>query len=554
MPAKRTQLALCAFAVLAGIRLTGCVSVRSTSPGTGYRFLPAKPAHGSSSQRVFLPPDVVEPADVDLLARGGAPPEIESPLRLQDRHEILESRANLSQQRVFVSTAEQYFHEGERLYEEGDLDRAREKFDQAVEILLTVPESLTEREFLDRKTVDLIDAIADYDITVLGAGVEEETADQADTYDLSAMTFPVDPKLKDQVVEQVRAAVSQLPLEVNEAVLASIRYFTTTTRGRRTVLAGTARAGRYRAMIERILDEEGIPRELIHLAQAESGFQTRAVSRKRATGMWQFIRFRGNQYGLTQSPHEDLRLDPEQATRAAARHLRDLYHQFGDWYLAMAAYNCGPYNVERAVERTGYADFWELHRRGVLPRETLNYVPTILAIVIISKYPKEYGLPEVQPDRALDYDKIEISAQTNLALVSDLAGCSEQEIRELNPSFLKGYAPAGSMLRVPKDSAAVVRAGLALVPEDKRRSWRAHQVRDGDTLATIAKLYRTSVKSIMAANDLRDEELWEGDLVMIPLSAKPAPARSRTRDSKLAKDTRTGPRAEVASAQNKRRS
>ena len=207
------------------------------------------------------------------------------------------------------------------------------------------------------------------------------------------------------------ATVSQLPLAVNDAVLGYINYFS--SRGRRTLVYGLERAGRYRPMIQRVLDEEGVPQELIHLAQAESGFIPRAVSRMAAGGMWQFVAWRGQEYGLIQTPIPDERMDPEKATRAAARHLHDLYQEFGDWYLAMAAYNCGPVTVEKAVERTGYADFWELRSRGVLPAETTNYVPIILAMTIMEKNAAEYGLKDVQLDPPLEYDTVEIAAPTS---------------------------------------------------------------------------------------------------------------------------------------------
>src|SRR5438105_14545847 len=173
--------------------------------------------------------------------------------------------------------------------------------------------------------------------------------------------------------------LSDIPFVINYYVVGNINFFSNTTKGRNTLINGWQRAGRYREMIERVLREEGVPQDLIYLAQAESGFQPLAMSRASARGMWQFMSSRAAGYGLQRNWWLDERQDPEKATRAAARHLRDLYNQFGDWYLAMAAYNSGPGRVQAGVQRTGYADSWELYRRGVLPKETKKYVPTILA-------------------------------------------------------------------------------------------------------------------------------------------------------------------------------
>ena len=150
---------------------------------------------------------------------------------------------------------------------------------------------------------------------------------------------------------------------------------------------GLERAGRYDDMIRRVLKEEGVPQDLIYLAQAESAFQPQAVSRAGARGIWQFMPFRGEEYDLERSYWVDERSDPEKATRAAAHHLRDLYDMFGDWYLVMAAYNSGPLNVVKAIERTGYADFWELQKRNALPKQTQNYVPIIIAMALVAKGP-----------------------------------------------------------------------------------------------------------------------------------------------------------------------
>jgi membrane-bound lytic murein transglycosylase D len=299
-------------------------------------------------------------------------------------------------------------------------------------------------------------------------------------------------------------------------------------------------------MISRILAEEGVPQELIHLAQAESGFVPRAVSRKACVGMWQFYRPTGAQYGLNANSIYDDRLDPEKATRAAARHLRDLYNQTGDWYLAMAAYNCGPMCVERAVQRTGYADFWELHRRNALPKETRNYVPAILAMTIVSKNLAAYGIPPVQPEPPLEYDDVELTAPANLGLIADAADVPVADIRDLNPHLLRNVAPAGTTVRVPKHRSAVVLAGLASVPVEKRSSWRLHRIGDGETLASIARRYSTLPKSIVAANSKLDESFFddpaEGEMLIIPAAAeKERRVASKPRSRSVSSRTRSYP-------------
>jgi len=349
----------------------------------------------------------------------------------------------------------------------------------------------------------------------------------------------VDPKLKTKVREQVQATVSQLPLTVNDAVLGYIHYFS--GRGRNTLIAGLRRAGRYRPLIQRILDEEGVPQELIHLAQAESGFLPRAMSRKAAGGMWQFVAWRGREYGLNQTRYSDDRLDPEKATRAAARHLRDLYQKFGDWHLAIASYDCGPGVIERAVERTGYADFFEMRSRRVLPLETTNYVPIILAMTIMSKNAAEYGLEGINPDAPLEYDSMEITSPTHLALISDLTNTPVAELQSLNPALLRGLAPAGYSLHVPKGTGSYLRAALQMVPEERRASWRMHVVADGETLAVIGKRYRTTPGTIAAANHMQTAAPAVGDRLLIPaayhetapVTAGPA-KRSKSRHSSTA--------------------
>jgi membrane-bound lytic murein transglycosylase D len=420
---------------------------------------------------------------------------------------------------TLIDKAEEAYQRGKRYYQSGDKDRARRQFDRAVDLLFQASDNPTDRPGFERRFEETVDSIARYDLAGLGPAVHEEVPrfEKSPLEDILEMTFPVDPKLKTKVKEEVQATVSQLPLSVNDSVLGFIQFFS--GRGRRTMIAGIQRAGKYRPLIKRILDEEGVPPELIYLAQAESGFLPRAVSNKKATGMWQFVQFRGREYGLMQTPYSDDRLDPEKATRSAARHLRDLFNRYGDWYLAIAAYNCGPGNVDRAVERTGYADFWELRSRRTLPLETTNYVPIILAMTIMAKNSAEYDLDGIVPDPPLVYDVATMSSPTHLALVADLTERPVSEVQSLNPALLKSIAPAGYQLNVPHGTANTLLAALQSVPAERRASWRMHKVESGETLATIGRRYGASASVIAAANRIASDAPETGDLLVIPQAA-----------------------------------
>ncbi len=221
-----------------------------------------------------------------------------------------------------------------------------------------------------------------------------------------------------------------------------------------------------------------------------------------------------------QTPYSDERLDPEMATRAAAHHLHDLYNEFHDWYLAIAAYNCGPGAVERAVERTGYADYWELRARHALPNETANYVPIILAMTIMAKNAPEYGLDHLTMDQPLEYDTVKLAAITNLGLVSDLTDTPMVQLQQLNPALLRGTAPVGYNLRVPKGLAQQADTALDKVPAEIRASARVHRVESGESLAVIAKQYSASASAIASVNGISGTQPSEGDQLVIPAAYK----------------------------------
>jgi membrane-bound lytic murein transglycosylase D len=490
-----------AFTVSVALLATGCATKQQQA--FKLSFLPSTPAPFEPSFEA--PPQV--PAN---LYASDSPDLVQRALASATRPAEVDSR---------VAKAREHLEAGKRYYQLDNLDAARREFDAALDVLLSAPDLLPDRPRLESELDQIADTIYHYDLEGLGAAASEQPEvvyDQSPLDSILDMTFPTDPNLRPKVKEEIEATVSQLPLQENDAVLSYVHYFST-DRGRKVLVNGLRRSGRYRPLVQRILDDEGVPQELIYLAQAESGFLPRARSYKQAVGMWQFVQFRGRQYGLMQGLGTDDRLDPEKATRAAARHLHDLYAMFGDWYLAMAAYNCGPGCVQRAVERTGYADFWDLRRLNVLPKETANYVPLIVAVTIMAKNPKDYDLENLDFDRPIEYDTMDLDNPTNLALIADAADRPVSEIQDLNPAVLKSAAPAGYQLRLPKGTLAAVMSALDMVPPNHRADWRIHRVVPGETLAEIARRYSTPVAALTSANQRTNLDApIAGDLLVIP--------------------------------------
>lgn len=539
------QLA-CATLLAAAAALMGCTPVRLQE--TTRSFVPPSP-------RPVPTPELVEPPALVAVESHGR-------LHITFRPPATSAAETLpGWVTLLTREADWHFQAGQQAFQQGDFGRARREFDRALDILLAPrqPADRTAESVIEKKVEELVRAIHRFDL--MGLAQKEDEAQEPDfprspLDDIPAMTFPIDPALRNRVLEEVRATCSQLPLVVADPVLAYIRYFSS-GRGRQILVNGLRRSGRYRALIQRILDEEGLPPELIHVAQAESGFSPRAVSRKRATGLWQFVKSRAIQYGLKQTPYSDERMDPEKSTRAAAQHLRDLYHQFGDWYLALAAYNAGPAVIARAVERTGYADFWELRKRNVLPKETSNYVPIILALTIMAKNPAAHGLEDIFPDPPLEHDSIEITAPTSLALVADLIQCPLVELRELNPALLKDVAPAGYWLHVPKGTGQQLAPMLATIPPERRQSSRVHRVAAGETLASIARRYAVPEGSLLSASGEREAELRAGDLVLVPagkqVRSKPVRTATALKGSRARSATSASSASRQASATGHRR-
>ncbi|PYX83928.1 MAG: lytic transglycosylase [Acidobacteria bacterium] len=419
-----------------------------------------------------------------------------------------------------IAKVEKEYEAGRANYQAGHLEPAKKNFDNAFNLLSSGPVEIRSDERLEREFEKLLEGVNGLPLTA----VEEADAptgqksEPAPIDEANEVTFPVDPNIKAKAEAEVKATHSDLPLMLNDTVAGYINYFS--TRGRDILERALERSGQYHDMIQRVLKNEGVPQDLIYLAQAESGFRPLALSRAGARGMWQFMSTRARGYGLTRNWWVDERQDPEKSTRAAARHLKDLYNEFGDWYLAMAAYNSGPGTVQNAVRRTGYADFWELYRRNVLPRETRNYVPIILAVTIMAKNPTQYGLEHVVPAKPVPTDTVNIDYPVDLRLVAQSVDASPSEVQDLNPSLLRMTTPKGQPfeLHLPAGSRERYLSAIAVIPPDMRVWWRYHKVQQGDTLVSIARSYRTTAKAIASANKLDVSRLEPGSQLIIPIA------------------------------------
>ncbi|MFQ5840461.1 MAG: LysM peptidoglycan-binding domain-containing protein [Candidatus Methylomirabilales bacterium] len=307
--------------------------------------------------------------------------------------------------------------------------------------------------------------------------------------------------------------VYDVPIERNDQVEAYIELLTTTKR--EVTQEALERSGRYLGMMRQIFEEEGLPLDLVNLAYIESGFKVRAYSRARAVGIWQFIRSTGRRYGLRINRWIDERRDPEKATRAAARYLKDLYELFDSWPLAIAGYNAGEGRVLRAIARRKTHDFWRLK----LPRETRLFVPAFMAMTIIAKDLERYGFspPTINP---VIVNHVTVPQSTDLRLVAKAARTSTAEIRDLNPELRRLITPPNRRytIKVPYGRGARIKTALAKASRTRQITWQPHRVRRGETLSAIARRYRTTVRTLVRMNNLRNPHyLKTGTSLLVPV-------------------------------------
>lgn len=308
----------------------------------------------------------------------------------------------------------------------------------------------------------------------------------------------------------VNGSHNAIPLEMNRHVQAEIRLFTQGAE-KNFFKKSLIRSGKYRPFILSKLKEAGMPEELSWLPLIESGFQVKALSKARALGLWQFIPSTGYKFGLKRNKYIDERIDPAKSTEAAIAYLQELHAIFGDWITALAAYNCGEGRVLRVIrsQNINYLDnFWDLYER--LPRETARYVPRFLATVHIINNSEKYGLASVVKDTPLDFEMVEVSRQVQLTDIATKIGESSKVLKELNPELRYNILPPENyLLKVPPAKAAQLLATIDSIPVSHlpRPAYVIHRVRSGETLSGIADKYRTSVRRIMQANNLRSSHL-----------------------------------------------
>jgi membrane-bound lytic murein transglycosylase D len=424
-----------------------------------------------------------------------------------------------------IATSQRHFEAGERELKVGHLEQARAEFDRAVDVMLESPYGARTdarmREHFDR----LVDRINAYEVTALGQGdgfVESKYEPASIDELLKIATFPK-PDAGAQTTEAVKQDLAStehdIPIPQNSRVLAYVELFQ--GRLREFIQDGLTRGTQYLPMIQDVFRAEGLPLDLAYIPIIESGFKPNAVSKASARGPWQFMKATARENGLHHDWYIDERSDPEKATLAAAKYLKTLNKLFdGDWNLVLAAYNGGLGRVQRAVKRSGKEDFWELSASSrYLPKETREYVPLILAAIIVAKNPAQYGF-DIVAHEPISYDKVTVPRAIDLRRVAEWTGASIDEIQALNPQLRRWTTPVKYPtfeLKLPPGTGQQFQARLADAGPADMTALKWYTVRSGESLASIARKLKVSRVDLAEANSLSiKSRVRSGQELIIP--------------------------------------
>ena len=443
-------------------------------------------------------------------------------------NEVQKADARVEQ---IIERANDHFRKGKLNLEDSKREQARDEFDKAVDEILmsgmdvrasqrlqTFYLELVERIY--REEVPLVQQTATPVIVQAPANQKSDAVEVAQLQQPRQVGFvqqgfepsPLDP-LSKLILTQSEQQVSETQLADLEQAKNSLDFNFTINplvqqyinfyqgRGRSTMESGLRKSGRYMKIARETFRRVGVPEDITWLGQVESAWQTRAVSSAAASGLWQFVRSTGAQYNLRQTAWVDERNGIEKPTFASATYLRDLAKRYnGNWLLAMAAYNTGALNVDRAISRAGAADYWKIY--PYIAQETRNYVPNILAVILIAKNPAKYGFGGIKPDAPLSFEPITVPSGTSLRLIADAADTSVDYLQSLNPELKRDTTPRGEnyTVRVPPGKAKQLASLLKRVPNDNRETARVISVAPGEEWQSIANRTGVSVATLQSMN------------------------------------------------------